>query len=127
LKSLLVGLDLISALLEEILLALALLKLFVETLTQLLLPASLVTHTSNLRFYLQDFIILLFDQLLDRLKCFVSLLHSEESLLPVLKEGLLAHNDFLDFDSSLFQGVAGSCCFLFLRDKLRLIQSLLLI
>jgi hypothetical protein len=127
LKSLLVGLDLISALLEEILLALALLKLLVETLTQLLLPASLVTNTSNLRFYLQDFIILLFDQLLDRLKCFVSLLHSEESLLPVLKERLLAHNDLLDFDSSLLQGVAGSCCFLLLRDKLRLIQSLLLI
>lgn len=48
LKSLLIRLNFISALFQEILLALTLLELFMETLTQLLLSTSLVTHTSNL-------------------------------------------------------------------------------
>jgi len=43
-------------------------------------------------------------------------LHAEKTLLPVLKKGLLAHDDALDLDGSLFEGVAGGSRFFLLRD-----------
>jgi hypothetical protein len=107
LKAFLVSLDFISALLEEILLRLALLELLVKTLREFLLAAGLITDTSDLRLYLQDLVVLLLDQLLDSLESLISLLHTEEGLLPILEECLLAHNDLLDFDSSFLEGVAG--------------------
>jgi hypothetical protein len=52
LKAFLVSLDFISALLQEVLLRLALLKLLVKTLREFLLAAGLITDTSDLRFNL---------------------------------------------------------------------------
>ena len=85
LKTFLVGLYLISALLKEILLRLALLELLMETLREFLLSAGLVADTSDLRFYLKDLVVLLLDQLLDSLESLISLLHTEKGLLPILK------------------------------------------
>lgn len=78
-----------------------------KTFREFLLAAGLIADTSDLRLYLQDLVVLLLDQLLDSLESLISLLHTEESLLPILEEGLLAHNDLLDFDSSFLEGVAG--------------------
>ena len=114
LKAFLVSLDFISALLKEILLRLALLELLMETLREFLLAAGLISDTSDLRLYLQDLVVLLLDQLLDSLESFISLLHTEEGLLPILEEGLLAHYDLLDFYGSFLKGVAGSCGLFFL-------------
>jgi len=112
---------------EEILLTLALLKFLVQLLRLLLLAAGLITHTCDLALDLKDLVILLLNQLLDGLKCLVTLLHAEEGLLPVLQKCLLAHHDLLDFNGGFFQGVTGSCCLFFLRDELGLVESLLFI
>ena len=85
-----------------------------ETLREFLLAAGLISDTSDLRLYLQDLVVLLLDQFLDSLESFISLLHTEEGLLPILEEGLLAHYDLLDFDGSFLKGVAGSCSLFFL-------------
>ena len=114
LETLLVGLDFVFPLLEELLLTLALLELFVEFLGNLLLATCLVTDTSDLRLYLKNFIVLLFDELLDSLESLISLLHAEERLLPILKQSLLAHHDLLDFNSSLLKSVPGGCGLLLL-------------
>jgi len=47
--------------------------------------------------------------------------------LPILEESLLAHNDLLDFDGGLLEGVAGSSGLFLLRNKLGLIEGLLLV
>jgi hypothetical protein len=61
------------------------------------------------------------------LKCLVTLLHSEEWLLPIFEEGLLWHDDPLDFDGGFFESITSSCCFFLLRDKLGLVQSFLFV
>ena len=98
-----------------------------KTLREFLLAAGLITDTSDLRFNLEDLIVLLLDQLLDSLESLISLLHTEEGLLPILEEGLLAHNDLLDFDGGFLEGVAGSSSLFLLRNKLSLIEGLLLV
>jgi len=98
-----------------------------KTLREFLLAAGLITDTSDLRFNLQDLIVLLLDQLLDSLESLISLLHTKEGLLPILEEGLLAHNNLLDFDGGFLEGVAGSSGLFLLRNKLGLIEGLLLV
>ena len=127
LKAFLVSFNFISALLQEVLLRLALLELLMKTLREFLLAAGLITDTSDLRFNLEDLIVLLLDQLLDSLESLISLLHTEEGLLPILEEGLLAHNDLLDFDGGFLEGVTGSSGLFLLRNKLSLIEGLLLV
>ena len=127
LQALLIGFDLIASLLVELLLRLAFLQFFVKALGKLLLAAGFVADTKNLRLDLEDFIILLLDQFFDSLESLITLLHAEESLLPILKQGLLAHNNLLYFDGSLLESVTCRCCLLLLRDQLGLIESLLLI
>lgn len=98
-----------------------------QVLRLLLLFLGLVTNTTDLRLNLKNLVISLLNKLLDSLKSLISLLHAEKTLLPVLEESLLAHNDALDLNSSLFEGVTSGSCFLLLRDKLSLIQGLLLV
>lgn len=85
-----------------------------EVLAEVLLFSSLVLDTVDLRFDLLDFVFLLGDELLDSLEGFVTLLHTEERLLPILKEGFLGHDNTLNLDSGFLQGVAGSCSLFFL-------------
>ena len=98
-----------------------------KTLREFLFAAGLITDTSDLRFNLQDLVVLLLDQLLDSLESLISLLHSEEGLLPIFEKGLLAHNDLLDFDGGFLEGVAGCSGLFLLRNKLGLIEGLLLV
>jgi hypothetical protein len=98
-----------------------------ELLRGILLFPGFIPDTSDLTIDVQDFIILLFNQLFDSLKSFISLLHAEQRLLPVLKQSLLAHDDLFDFDGSLLESVPGCCCLLLLGNQLCLVQSLLLV
>jgi hypothetical protein len=54
-------------------------------------------------------------------------LHQQETLLPVLEQSFLGHDDALDFDCCLFQSVAGGSGLFFLGDELGLVKSLLLV
>jgi hypothetical protein len=67
------------------------------------------------------------DQLFDCLEGFVTLLHSKQRLLPVFEEGLLGHDNPLDFDGCLLESVTSCSCFFLLGDELGLVQSLLLV
>jgi len=114
-------------LLKELVFALAHTQLVVEAVGCLLLFASLVSHAGNFRLDLQNFVLLLVDQLFNRLESLVSFLHAEQRLLPILKKGLLGHDDALDLDGCLLERVACRRSLLFLRDQLGLIQSLLFV
>ena len=61
------------------------------------------------------------------MKSLVTLLHAEERFLPVLEQGLLAHDNALNLDGGLLESVACSGSFFLLGDKLGLIEGLLLI
>ena len=104
-----------------------LVHLFVELLRDLLLLFRLVADSRNLALYLQDLVILNFDEVSHGIKGLISLLHAKESLLPVFKQRLLAHLDPIDLNVGLLQRVQGGCSLLLLRDKLSLIESLLLV
>jgi len=92
-----------------------------------LLFLGLVSDTRNLGFNLEDLVVSLLDQLLDGLKGLVSLLHAKETLLPVLKKGLLAHDNTFNFDSGLLECVTGGSCLFLLGDELGLVKCLLFI
>ncbi len=124
---LLLTLELSHASGQELDLLLALIKLVSQVLRLLVLFLSFVTNTTDLGLNLEDLIISLLDELFDGLESLITLLHAEETLLPVLKQRLLAHDDALDLDRSLFQSVASCSRFFFLRDQLGLIESLLLV
>ena len=47
--------------------------------------------------------------------------------MPVIEQGLLGHDDLLDFDGSLLKGVSGGSGFFLLRDELGLVEGLLLV
>ena len=79
------GLKLLHPCRQEFNLFLALVKLIVEIFTRLLLFLCLVSDTTNLGLDLQDLVITLSNEVLDGLESLVTLLHAEETLLPILK------------------------------------------
>ena len=76
---------------------------------------------------MQNLVVFLLDEFLDGLECLISLLHTEQTLLPIFKQCLLTHYDSFDFNGCLFECVPGCCCFFLLRDKLSLIERFLLV
>ena len=102
-------------------------KLGIELLRDLLLFLCLVPDTRNFRLDLKDVILLLLDELLDGLESLISLLHTKERLLPVIQKSLLRHDDLLNFDGSLLEGVSSGSCLFLLGNELSLVKSLLLI
>ena len=121
------SLNILLLLLQDFEFSLGLAELLVELLGQVLLLSGFVLNTVNLRVDLHNLVTLLVDKLSDGLQGFVTLLHTEQGLLPIFEQGLLGHNDSLDFDGGLLKSVTGGGRFLFLRDKLSLVQGLLLI
>ena len=77
-QALLLVFDVFAALLQELLLRLALLQLVMQFLGSLLLLPGFIAHAGDFTLDLQDFIVFLLDQLLDGLQGLVSLLHAEE-------------------------------------------------
>ena len=126
-KLLLLGLELAHASGEELDLLLPLVQLVMQVLRQLLLFLGLVANSTDLRLDLEDLVITLLDQLLDSLESLVTLLHAEQTLLPVFEKGLLGHDNALDLNSSLFEGVPGGSGLFLLRDELGLVEGLLLV
>lgn len=102
-------------------------QLSVQLFRHVLLFTRIVSDTGDFRFDLEDAIVALINQLLDRLQGLVSLLHGVERLLPIFEHGLLRQHNAFNFDRSLFEGVASRRSFLFLRDELGLVQRLLLV
>ena len=98
-----------------------------QIFTRLLLFLGLVADTADFGLDLEDLVVTLSDQVLDGLESLVTLLHAEETLLPILKQSLLAHHDSLNLDGSFLECVAGRGRFLLLRDELGLVESLLLV
>ena len=98
-----------------------------EILGRFLLFLSLISDTTDLGLDLQNLVVSLFDELFDCLESLISLLHSKETLLPVLKQGLLAHNNSLDLDGSFLKRVPCSSRFFLLGDQLGLVERFLLI
>ena len=99
----------------------------VEVLGDLLLLLGLALDTRDFRLDLENVILLLLDQLFDGLESLVSLLHTKERFLPVIEQGLLGHDDLLDFDGGLLQGISSSSCLFLLGYELGLVKSLLLV
>jgi len=99
----------------------------VEILRRLLLFLGLVSDTTDLGLDLKNLIVSLFNEFFDSLKSLISLLHSKETLLPVLKQSFLAHNNSFDLDGSFFKRIPRSGRFFLLRDQLGLVECLLLI
>ena len=108
------SLELLHPCRQEFDLLLALVKLIMKVFTRLLLFLGLVANTADLGLDLEDLVITLSDEVLDGLESLVTLLHAKETLLPVLKQSLLAHNDSLNLNSSFFECVPGSGRFFFL-------------
>jgi hypothetical protein len=69
----------------------------------------------------------LFNELLDSLQGFISLLHTEKGLLPVIQKSFLGHDDLLNLNRGFLECVPGSSCLFLLRDELGLVKGLLLI
>lgn len=78
-------LDLLSPLLKELLVSFHLFELLEQILGRLLFLLGLIADTGDLRLHLLDLIFLTVDEFLDDLESFVSLLHTEQCLLPVVK------------------------------------------
>ena len=93
---------------QELNLLSSLVQFVVQIFRLLLLFLCLVSYTADFRLDLEDFVVSLLDELLDGLERLVSLLHAEETLLPVLEQGFLAHNDSLNLDGGFFKSVTGS-------------------
>ena len=85
-----------------------------QVFASLLLFLGFISDAADFRLNLQNFVVTLRDKLLDSLKSLVTLLHAEKTLLPVLKKCLLAHDDALDLNGGLFEGVAGGSRFFLL-------------
>ena len=113
--------------LQELTLLFVLVQLVMEIFWDFLLLSGLISDTTDLRFNLENLVVFLLDELLDGLESFVSLLHTEETLLPIFKQCLLAHNDSFDFNCCFFECVPGCCCFLLLRDQLCLVERFLFV
>ena len=83
-KLFLFGFQFLHASGQELNLLSSLVQLVVQIFRRLLLFLCLVSYTADFRLDLQDFVVPLLDELLDGLERLVSLLHAEETLLPVL-------------------------------------------
>ena len=112
---------------QELNLLSSLVQFVVQIFRLLLLFLCLVSYTADFRLDLEDFVVSLLDELLDGLERLVSLLHAEETLLPVLQQRLLAHHDSFNLDGRLLECVSGSCSFFLLGDQLCLVERLLLV
>ena len=115
------------SLVKELVVSLHLGQLLREFLVGVLLTLGLVLDTSDFRLNLLDLIFFSLDELLDDLESLISLLHTKEGLLPIIKKGLLGANNSLNLDGSLLEGVPGGSGLLLLGDELGLVQSLLLV
>ena len=115
------------SLFQKIFVILHFLELGVKFFRVFLFFLGFISDSGNFRFNLKNIILLLFDEFFNGLQSLISLLHTEERFLPVIKKSLLRHDDLFNLDGSLLQGIPGSGSFLFLRNQLCLIKSLLLI
>jgi len=126
-KLLLVSLDLLQLLCQNLVFTLGLVKFLMEIVGKLLLLTSLVSYTVNFRLNLHNLVLLLLNEFLNRLKSLITLLHTEQRFLPVLKQRFLRHNYSLDFDGGLLEGVTSSSCLFLLRNQLSLVKCLLFV
>jgi hypothetical protein len=124
---LLVSLNLLQLLCQNLVFTLGLVKFLMEIVGKLLLLTSLVSYTVNFRLNLHNLVLLLFNEFLNRLESLITLLHTEQRFLPVLKQRFLRHNYSLDFDGSLLEGVTSSSCLFLLRNQLSLVKCLLFV
>lgn len=98
-----------------------------QLLRLVLFFSCLVSDATDLGLDLEDLIVSLVDELLDRLERLVTLLHAKQTFLPVLEQGLLAHDDSLNFNCCLLESVTSCCCLFLLRDELGLVECLLFV
>lgn len=106
---------------------LSLRQLLMKLLRQVLLLLGLVPHSINLRLHLHDLVFFLLDELFDGLESFITLLHAKQWLLPVFEQSFFGHDDALNLNGSLFQGVTGGSRLFFLGDQLGLVEGFLLV